>query len=89
MRTRRPRSLAIASASWRDGCWPSPGILGVATALRPPGEEPWVFVDIEGRDVPTEVLNGRLPGFLARFNQVDTAFFDIYQVPAPCRSPIQ
>ena len=27
-----------------------PGILGVATALRPPGEEPWVFVDIEGRD---------------------------------------
>ena len=58
-----------------------PGILGVAAALRPPGEEPWVFVDIEGRDVPTEVLNGRLPGFLARFNQVDTAFFDLYQVP--------
>ncbi len=65
-----------------------PGILGVAAALRPPGEEPWVFVDIEGRDVPTEVLNGRLPGFLARFNQVDTAFFDIYQVPDPRRSRI-
>ena len=32
-----------------------PGILGVAAALRPPGEEPWVFVDIEGRDVPTEL----------------------------------
>ena len=32
-----------------------PGILGVAAALRPPGEEPWVFVDIEGRDAPTEV----------------------------------
>jgi putative ABC transport system permease protein len=58
-----------------------PGILAVAAALRPPGEEPWVFVDIEGRDVPTEVLNGRLPGFRARFNQIDTAFFDIYQVP--------
>ena len=58
-----------------------PGIVGVAAALRPPGEEPWVFVDIEGRDVPTEVINGRLPGFPARFNQVDTAFFDIYQVP--------
>ena len=58
-----------------------PGIVGVAAALRPPGEEPWVFVDIEGRDAPTEVLNGQLPGFLARFNQVDTAFFDIYQVP--------
>ena len=59
-----------------------PGILGVAAALRPPGEEPWVFVDIEGRDEPTEVvLNGRPPGFLARFNQVDTAFFDLYQVP--------
>jgi predicted permease len=58
-----------------------PGILGVAAALRPPGEEPWVFVDIEGRDAPTEALNGRLPGFLARFNQVDTEFFDLYHVP--------
>jgi predicted permease len=58
-----------------------PGIFGVAAALRPPGEEPWVFVDIEGRDAPTEALNGRLPGFPARFNQVDTAFFDLYQVP--------
>jgi putative ABC transport system permease protein len=62
-----------------------PGILGVAAALRPPGEEPWVFVDIEGRDLPTEaavdVLNGRPPGFLARFNRVDTAFFDLYRVP--------
>jgi len=58
-----------------------PGIVGVAAALRPPGEEPWVFVDIEGRDAPTEVVNGQLPGFLARFNQVDTAFFDLYQVP--------
>lgn len=58
-----------------------PGIAGVATALRPPGEEPWVFVDIEGLEAPTEVLNGRLPGFLARFNQVDAAFFEIYQVP--------
>ena len=58
-----------------------PGILGVAAASQPPGEEPWVFVDIEGRDVPTEVLNGRLPGFRARFNQVDPAFFGLYQVP--------
>jgi predicted permease len=58
-----------------------PGIRGVAAALRPPGEEPWVFADIEGRDVPTEVLNGQLPGFLARFNQVDAAFFDTYEVP--------
>jgi len=58
-----------------------PDIIGVAAALRPPGEEPWVFVDIEGRDAPTEALNGRLPGFPARFNQVDNAFFEIYQVP--------
>ena len=58
-----------------------PGIVGVAAALRPPGEEPWVFVDIEGRDAPTDVVNGQLPGFLARFNQVETAFFDLYQVP--------
>jgi putative ABC transport system permease protein len=58
-----------------------PDIHGVAAALRPPGEEPWVFVDIEGRDAPTEALNGRLPGFPARFNQVDAAFFEMYQVP--------
>ena len=58
-----------------------PGILGVAAALQPPGEEPWVFVDIEGRDAPTEALTGRLPGFRARLNQVDAAFFDLYQVP--------
>ena len=61
-----------------------PGILGVAHALQPPGEEPWVFVDIEGRDVaagPADVFTGRPPGFLARFNQVDGGFFDLYQVP--------
>ena len=58
-----------------------PGILDVAAALSPPGEEPWVFVDIEGREAPTEALNGRLPGFAARFNQVDAAFFRMYQVP--------
>ena len=55
-----------------------PAVAGVATALRPPGEEPWVFVDIEGVDVPAEVLNGQLPGFRARFNQVDAPFFDVY-----------
>ena len=58
-----------------------PGIRGVATASQPPGEEPWAFVDIEGRDAPTDVINGKLPGFLARFNHVDTAFYDLYQVP--------
>ncbi len=58
-----------------------PGVLGVAAALRPPGEEPWVFVDIEGLDVPSEVLNGPLPGFRARFNQIDASFFEVYQVP--------
>ena len=57
------------------------GILGVAAALSPPGEEPWVFVDIEGREAPTEALNGQLPGFLTRFNQVDPSFFEMYQVP--------
>ena len=58
-----------------------PAILGVTAALRPPGEEPWVFVDIEGRDAPTEALNGRLPGFTARFNQVDASFFEMFQIP--------
>jgi putative ABC transport system permease protein len=59
-----------------------PGIRNVAAALNPPGEESWVFVDIEGRDAPTEVLNGRLPGFAARFNRVEASFFEMYQVPA-------
>ena len=58
-----------------------PGILDVAAALTAPNEEPWVFVDIEGLDAPTEVLNGQLPGFPARLNQVDASFFKLYQVP--------
>jgi predicted permease len=57
-----------------------PGIAGVASASQPPGEEPWVFVDIDGRDAPSDVLNGRLPGFLVRLNQVDVSFFDLYRV---------
>jgi predicted permease len=65
-----------------------PGILGVAAALRPPGEEPWVFVEIEGRDAPTEVLNGRLPGFRARYNHVEPAFFDLYSVPRLAGRPL-
>ena len=80
-RARAPRSLATTSASWRDGFWSTRAFSRVAAALCPPGEEPWVFVDIEGRDVPTEALNGRLPGFPARFNQVDASFFEMYQVP--------
>ena len=61
-----------------------PGVAGVATALTPPGDEPWVFVEIEGRppeDVPTGPFSGRLPGFPARFNQVDLSFFTMYQMP--------
>lgn len=58
-----------------------PSIMNVSTALAVPEEEPWVFVEIEGRDAPTEALNGKLPGFPARFNQVETSFFDVYQVP--------
>jgi putative ABC transport system permease protein len=58
-----------------------PGILAVAAALRPPGDEPWVFAEIEGRDAPTEALNGRLPGFPVRFNQVEASFLEMYQVP--------
>jgi predicted permease len=58
-----------------------PDVAGVTAARRPPGEELWVFVDIDGRDAPTETLNGRLPGFPARFNQVDASFFEVYQVP--------
>ena len=76
----------------RRALWQSPSRVGATAAGRPRHRRrggrlaaarrgAWVFVDIEGRDVPTEVINGRLPGFPARFNQVDTAFFDIYQVP--------
>jgi putative ABC transport system permease protein len=59
-----------------------PAIAGVANALRPPGEEPWVFIEVEGRASPAGnvLLNGPPPGLLARFNQVDTGFFALYQV---------
>lgn len=62
----------------------SPGIRGVTAALRPPGDEPWAFVDIEGLDPPAtvgDVFNDGPSGFQVRFNQVDAAFFDLYQVP--------
>jgi predicted permease len=81
----RPQRVVLSGNRERDlarRLLADPGIVGVAAALRPPGEEPWVFVEIEGREAPTEVLNGKLPGFLARFNQVDTGFFDLYQVPS-------
>lgn len=58
-----------------------PGVAGVATAMHAPGEEAWVFVEIEGRDAPVEAINGRLPGVRARVNRVDAAFFDVYDVP--------
>ncbi|HEY0966265.1 MAG TPA: ABC transporter permease [Opitutaceae bacterium] len=58
-----------------------PGIRGVAVALRPPGEEPWVFVDIEGQALPAESIDGQARGFRARFNRVDDAFFNLYRVP--------
>ena len=80
---RRQRAVLFGNRQRELARWllAEPGIVGVATTLQPPGEEPWVFVDIEGRTAPTEALNGQLPGFPARFNQVDTAFFDLYQVP--------
>ena len=58
-----------------------PGIRGVSAALRTPGEEPWVFVEIEGRALPADVINGQLPGFRARFNQVDAGFFRTFDMP--------
>jgi hypothetical protein len=75
-----PCSLAIASASWRDGCWPTRasrrggrlaaarrGALGVRRHRGP-----------RRADRGHSTAGCRVP---ARFNQVDTAFFDIYQVP--------
>lgn len=77
---RRPGLLGDRQRELATRLLAEPNVLGVAAALRPPGEEPWVFVDIEGLDAPTEVLNGRLPGFLARFNQIDAGFFRMYGV---------
>jgi hypothetical protein len=57
----RRAALAIASAMTRR-LLPTRHI-GVAAACAA-RRGAWVFVDIEGRDVPTEVLNGWLPGFL-------------------------
>jgi putative ABC transport system permease protein len=78
---RRPELFGNRQRELAQQLLADPGILGVVAALSPPGEEPWVFVDIEGRDAPTEALNGKLPGFAARFNQVEAPFFEMYQVP--------
>ena len=76
-----PRSLAIASASWRDGFWPT----RASSAWRPPcgrpARNPGCSSTSRAATCRPRSLNGRLPGFPARFNQVDTSFFDIYQVP--------
>lgn len=77
----RPHLLGDRQRELTSRLLAEPGIMGVSAALRPPGEEPWVFVDIEGLEAPTEVINGKLPGFLARFNQVDDAFLGMYEVP--------
>jgi predicted permease len=53
-----------------------PGIAGVASALEPPGEEPWVFIDAEAGDAGEGGTH-----VLARFNRVEPAFFDLYGVP--------
>ena len=76
-----PRSLAIASASWRDGFWPT----RASSAWRPPcarpARSPGCSSTSRAATCRPRSLNGRLPGFPARFNQVDASFFDIYQVP--------
>lgn len=51
-----------------------PAFTGVVTALEPPGEEPWVFIDTESPDEAGAHL-------LARFNRVEPGFFDLYDMP--------
>ena len=66
-----------------------PGILGVAAALRPPGEEPWVFVDIEGRDVPTEVAQRPAAGIPRPVQPGRYRVLRSLSGAGPRRSPIQ
>ncbi len=58
-----------------------PGIAGLTASLQVPGDEPWAFAEIEGLDAPEEPINGRLPGYRTRFNQVDEAFFSAFDTP--------
>ena len=51
--------------------------------IEPPGEEPGVFVDIEGQQVPTDVLNAQ-PG-PCPVQPGGPVAFDLYQVPRLAR----
>ena len=60
-----------------------PGITAVTLSATVPGEEPWVRVEIE----ESGVVDGASPGIevgshsLARVNQVDRSFFDVFEIP--------
>ena len=56
------------------------GVLGITAALSPPGEEPWVDVELE----PVELADGQVSAAshrLVRLNRVDRQFFDVFQIP--------
>jgi putative ABC transport system permease protein len=76
------RRRAVLMSRLKGRLASDPNVVAVAAALEPPGEEPWVFVDVEGQNEPIEVVGGQRPGFLARFNQVEVTFFDLYPIPS-------
>ena len=56
-----------------------PEVSGVTVAAAVPGEEPWVTAEVEGIDVEKAgIFRGN---DLVRFNHVDDAFFDVFEVP--------
>jgi predicted permease len=64
-----------------------PGLAGVTFALAVPGDEPTVWVEVEGQAMPIEseatafaIEAGRF-GHEARFNRVGVGFFEAFEVP--------
>jgi len=63
-----------------------PAVAEVTSTLDTPGQEPSVFVEVEGRAVPDKPADysvgaGSRMGYLSRFTRVDEDFFRVFQMP--------
>ena len=71
--------FAALQADWARQMEAEAGVLGTTASLAPPGEEPWVDVELQGieaEDGSTLASHG-----LVRFNRVDQSFFDVFEIP--------
>ena len=86
----RATSSAAAAGELLRRLKTEPGVSAVTSAMAVPGEEPTVWIEVEGVAMPAQseseasgfaVRSGTF-GHEARFNRVDADFFDAFDVPA-------